>query len=78
MPKEPLSLEEHRDLGHELQKTRQDLRQLSRMLLDVYGPNNRCTFAFEQLDAAMERLTEELARQAAADCPGQEAENLYR
>jgi hypothetical protein len=78
MPNQPLTFEEHRDLGQELHKTRQHLLQLSRMLLDVYGANNRCMFAFEQLDAAMERLTEELARQAAADCPSQDAENPYR
>jgi hypothetical protein len=78
MPAEPLSFEEHRDLGDELQKTRQRLLQLSRVVLDAYGANNRCAFAFEKLNEAMERLDEELARQAVADWPGKDADGLYR
>jgi len=73
-----LTFEEHRDLGQELQKTRQRLLELSRMLLDVYGANNRCVFAFEKVNEAMVRLSEEFARQANADCPGKDAEGLYR
>jgi hypothetical protein len=78
MPNEPLTFEEHRDLGQELQQTRRRLLQLSRMVLDVYGANNRCSFAFEKVVDAVDRLAEELASQALADCPGKEAERLYR
>jgi hypothetical protein len=78
MPNEPLTFEEHRDLGQELQKTRRHLLQLSRMVLEVYGANNRCSFAFEKVNEAVDRLTEELARQAVAECPGTDAETLYR
>jgi hypothetical protein len=75
---EPLTLEEHRELGEEIQKTRKHLLQLSRMLLEVYGPNNRCAFACEKLNEAVVQLTQELAKQAVADCPGEEADRLYR
>jgi hypothetical protein len=78
MPAEPLTYEEHRDLGEELLKTRRRLQQLSRMALDVYGANNRCAFTFEKLDEAMDRLIGELARQSVVDCPGKDAESLYR
>lgn len=78
MSDQPLTFEEHRDLGQELQKTRQRLLELSRMLIEVYGANNRSTFAFEKVNEVMERLSEELGRQAAADCPGKDAEGLYR
>jgi hypothetical protein len=78
MSNNPLSLEEHRDLGQEMQKTRQHLRQISRMVLDVYGDNNRSVFAFEQLNLDMDRLIEELIKQALADCPGKQADTLYR
>jgi hypothetical protein len=78
MPNEPLSFEEHRDLGQELQKTRRHLLQLSRMVLDVYGASNRCSFDFEKVNEAVVTLIEELARQAAADCPGMDVDELYR
>jgi hypothetical protein len=78
MPDKPLTFAEHRDLGQELHQSRRRVQQLSRMVLDVYGPNNRCAFAFEKLNEAMDRLIDELARQAVADCPGEDAERLYR
>ena len=78
MSDQPLTFEEHRDLGQELQKTRQRLLELSRMLLEVYGANNRSAYASEQVNQAMARLSEELARQAAADCPDKDADGLYR
>jgi hypothetical protein len=78
MSDQPFTFEEHRDLGQELQKTRQRLLELSRLLLDAYGANNRSVFAFEKVNEAMVRLSEELARQANADCPGKDAEGLYR
>jgi len=77
MSNEPLTFEEHRDLGQELLKTQKHLLQLSRMVAAVYGPNNRSVFAFEHLNAAMERLRVELGRQSDADCPGKNAESLY-
>lgn len=78
MDSEPLTFEEHRELGQEMQKTQQRLTQLSRMVLDVYGSNNRCSFAFEKLNEAMEQVMEELEKQAIADCPAQDARALYR
>ena len=78
MSNDPLTFEEHRELGQEMQKTRQRLLQLSQMLVQVYGANNRSAFAFEQLNTAVDRLLEELGRQAAADCPDKEADTLYR
>ena len=69
MPDNPLTFAERRDPGQELPQTRRRMRQLSRMVLDVYGANYRCAFAFEKLNLAVNRLVDELAWQALADCP---------
>ena len=75
---EPLTFEEHRELGEEIQKTRKRLLQLSRMLLEAYGTNNRSAFECEKLNEAIVQLMRELAKQAVADCPGRQAEGLYQ
>ena len=78
MPNEPLTYEEHHELGQEIRKARQRMARLSSMLSEVYGANNRCSFAFEKLNEAMDQLLDELGRQATADCPGTGADALYR
>ena len=78
MPDNPLSYDEHRQLGLEMQKTRSRLLELAKVLQEVYGRTNRSTIAFQRLNEAMERVCTELGDQAIADCPGQAADQLYR
>jgi hypothetical protein len=73
----PLTLEEHRQLGRELRGTNERLRQLCGLVVNVYGPNNRAAFAFQRTVEAMERLCKDLESQAARDAPGFPSENFY-
>jgi len=74
----PLSLEEHRELGRELQKTRQRLLQLGSMVTSVYGQQSLPAFHFSKLNDALDRTCEELKAQAAQDCPGTDASQFYK
>ena len=78
MPDNPLSYEEHSQLGQEMQKTRIRLLELAKVLEQVYGPSSRSAVAFQRMNEAMERVCGELANQAIADCPGRSADQLYR
>jgi hypothetical protein len=74
----PLSFEEHREFGLEIQKTRARLQHLSGMVGGIYGPQSRSTFAFRKLMEAMERIAAEMQAQAEHDCPGLHAGDFYR
>jgi hypothetical protein len=73
----PLTLEEHRQLGTELRATNERLQQLCGLVVSVYGPNNRAAFAFQKTVEAMERLCKDLESQAAHDSAGFSSENFY-
>ncbi|HLH19512.1 MAG TPA: hypothetical protein VKX45_19975 [Bryobacteraceae bacterium] len=73
----PLTYEEHRDLSRELQTTCDRLVQLSELVRQVYGAESRPAAAFGRAWRAMEVLRAALGEQAAADCPGRQAEKLY-
>jgi hypothetical protein len=73
----PLTLEEHRQLGTELRATNERLRQLCDLVVSVYGPNNSAAFAFQKVAEAMERLCKDMESQAAHDLPGYSANNFY-
>jgi len=74
----PLTYEEHRDLGREMLKTKVRLRQLGSVVVGVYGPNSRTAFTFQKLNDAMDKLCGEMEAQAEADCPGLDASSFYR
>jgi len=78
MAENPLTLDEHRELAQELRKTVDRLTELAGMVRDVYGSESRSAAAFGEARAAMERIRAALGDQAAADCPGSGAEQLYR
>jgi hypothetical protein len=42
----PLTLEEHRELGHEVRAVNARLQELCKMVVSVYGPNNQAAFTF--------------------------------
>lgn len=73
----PLTLNEHRQLGQELRATNRRLRQLCDMMVGVYGPNNRAAFTFMKLAEAMERVCKDMEAQASHDLPGYSSENFY-
>jgi hypothetical protein len=66
----PLTLEEHRELGREMSATNARLRELCRLVVSVYGPQNRAAFSAQKATAAMERLCQDLQTQAMVDHPG--------
>jgi hypothetical protein len=73
----PLTLEEHRELGHEMQATRARLRELCSVVASIYGPNNRAAFGFLKIADDMERLCQDLQAQVSRDYPGYDVDNLY-
>ena len=73
----PLTLEEHRQLGAELRGTRARLHELSRLVMSVYGPQSRAAFDFVKTAESMDRLCEDLQAQAAHDWPGYPTEGFY-
>lgn len=73
----PLTLDEHRQLGAELRCANARMRQLCGLLVDVYGPNNRAAFTFQKLVETMERLRQELETQACRDLGGNASDAFY-
>jgi hypothetical protein len=74
----PLTYEEHREFGQEIQNTRARMLQLASMVAGIYGPQSRPTFAFRKLTEAVERVAAEMEAQAELDCPGLDAGGFYR
>jgi len=74
----PLSYDEHRELGREMQKSRARLLQLGSVATTIYGVQSRTAFHFQKVNDAMDRLSEELQAQAEQDCPGLGAAGFYR
>jgi hypothetical protein len=74
----PLSFEEHRELGQEILKTRARLLHLSSVIMAVYGPQSRTSFTFRKMTDAMDKLCVEMQAQAESDCPGLNASGFYR
>jgi len=74
----PLSIEEHRQLGHEISAANARLRELCKLVVTVYGPQNRAAFSFLKAADAVERLCHELQAQVVKDHPGYSTEKFYR
>jgi hypothetical protein len=77
-PLNPLTFDEHRDFGREIQKTKARLVEFAGMVAGIYGPQSRSTFAFRKLTEAMDRAVAEIQAQADHDWPGLNAGQLYR
>ena len=73
----PLTLQEHKQLGSEIRTTGARLHQLCDFVVSVYGPNNRAAFSFLKVVEAMDRLCVDLEGQANKDCPGFIKEKFY-
>jgi hypothetical protein len=73
----PLTLEEHRELGAEVQTARVRLRRLCDLMVAVYGPNNQAAFTFLKTVEDLDRLNQHLRAQAAEDLPGHPVDQIY-
>lgn len=73
----PLTLEEHRELGREMRAANLRLQELCKMVVSVYGPNNQAAFTFLKTADCMQRLCQDLQAQASADLPGFSVDGLY-
>jgi hypothetical protein len=74
---ERLTLEEHRELAHELRAACARLRELSNLVVGVYGPENRAAFSFLRAAETVERLRDEMQTQASLDWPDSVHEHIY-
>jgi hypothetical protein len=74
----PLTIDEHRELGRELQTTTKQLRSLCDLIVQVYGPQNLAAFAFLKALDALDRVNCEMQSQAMEDLPGHEKDVFYR
>ena len=74
----PLTLEEHRELGKEVQAARARLRQLCALVVSVYGPANTAAFTFQRAVEVMDRLCGDLQAQVAVDHPGHHVDGFYQ
>jgi hypothetical protein len=73
----PLTLKEHRELSREMRRSRARLRELSNVVVGIYGPNNRAAFSFLKITDAMDRLCQDLQAQVSQDYPGRDVDGLY-
>jgi len=73
----PLTLNEHRQLGTELRATTARLRQLCDVVVSVYGPQSRAAFSFQKTMETLDRLCSDMEAQANRDLPGHGPENFY-
>ena len=73
----PLTLEEHRELARELRASNTRMRELCKLVMTVYGPNNQAAFTFLKAAEAVERLCNDMQAQAAQDYPGYPIGQLY-
>jgi hypothetical protein len=73
----PLTLEEHRELGKELSAINSRMRELCNLVVIVYGPQNRASFSFLKTAESVERLCQEMQTQVTLDHPGYSVGKIY-
>jgi hypothetical protein len=75
---QPLSYEEHRDLGREISATKSRLLHLGDMVSSVYGAESASAADFQKVNEALDQLGRRLGAQADKDCPGRRASDFYK
>jgi len=65
-------------MGRELQAAHARLKELYKVVVDIYGPNNHASFTFLRIVENLDRLCQDLQAQAAIDLPGFSVDGLYR
>jgi hypothetical protein len=73
----PLTADEHRELGRELQVAHRRLAELANVVVGIYGPNNQAAFSFARLVEDIDRLRRDLQAQAVQDLPGMPVDGFY-
>lgn len=74
---QPLTRDEHLELGRELKKARIKLHELAALVVDVYGSQHQAALTFQKAIGALDTLSEDLQAQAAEDLRGQRVEGFY-
>ena len=74
---QPLTRDEHMELGRELRQARIKLNELAALVVEVYGPQNQSAFTFQKIIEALDMLSEDMQAQAAEDRRGQRADGIY-
>jgi hypothetical protein len=74
---QPLTRDEHLELGRELKRARIKLDELAALVTEVYGPQNHAAFTFQKIIEALDTLCEDMQVQAAEDLRGQRVEGMY-
>jgi hypothetical protein len=74
---QPLTRDEHLELGRELRQARIKLNELAALVVEVYGPQNQAAFTFQKIVDSLETLSEDMQAQAAEDLRGQPVEGIY-
>jgi hypothetical protein len=63
----PLTPEEHREIGREVRATVAHMRELSKLVVSIYGARNRTASSFVTALEALNRLEADLRVQAEID-----------
>jgi hypothetical protein len=74
---QPLTREEHLELGRELRQARTKLRELATLVVEVYGPQNHAALDFWRITEALDALSVDMQAQAAEDLRGQSVDGIY-
>jgi len=74
---QPLTRDEHLELGRELKQARTKLNELAALVAEVYGPQNQAAFNFQKIIEALDTLSDDMQAQAAEDLRGQRADDIY-
>jgi hypothetical protein len=74
---QPLTRDEHVELGRELKQTRVKLNELAALVTEVYGPQSHAAFTFRKILDALDRLSEDMQAQVAQDLRGERVEGFY-
>ncbi len=74
---QPLTRDEHLELGRELRNARIKLNELAALVSEVYGPQNQPVLTLQKIVQALDTLTAQMQAQAAEDLRGQRVEGFY-
>ena len=74
---QPLTRDEHAELGRELKQTRVKLSELAALVTEVYGTQNHAAFTFRKILDALDTLSEGMQAQADEDLRGEPVERFY-
>jgi hypothetical protein len=74
---EPLTIEEHLELGRELRIADARLRELCELVTVIYGAESRVAFLFRKAAESVSRVRQEMQTQAALDVPGEAGDQIY-